>query len=532
MSHLSDIKPGQIIGRYEFLAPIAQGGMAAVWGARLRGSRGFSKVVAIKTMLPSISDDPRFEKMFLAEAQIASRIRHGNVVEILDLGEENDILYLVMEWVDGESLSTLRRRAAERGGIPLRIAVRIVADVCAGLHAAHELVDDEGRPFGLVHRDVSPQNVLVGYDGNVKILDFGVAKVAGRTTDTTNIGHARGKPPYMAPEQALGKEIDRRADIFSLGIIFYQLLVGRHPFRGENDIATLHNIISDQSVESPRKIDGKVTEQVESIVLRALERDPHRRFQSAQEFELALEAVLDSELGRVRLEEIGRLMVDAFGAMREDRRCAIREAIRRADTSKAKPLEPVLTPPHVVPSSGQQQLLEENIETSTLGASVVADLQEVELSSSRSAAGDERAPGPYENSGADAVLRRRRGIPAAKSLMRVFVAMTVGAIMTWIWLTVVSRKTEPHVHVTPSSRAVPSKGTPSVRSSVTLPNASARTMVGGAGATTLQDPPTDGVKDSRGAGTSQRVVQPYKKSPNTAPRVRHSALPPVSSPGF
>jgi eukaryotic-like serine/threonine-protein kinase len=331
MRHLSDIKPGQVIGRYEILSPIARGGMAAVWVARQRGSRGFSKVVAVKTMLPTISDDPRFEKMFLDEAQIASRIRHSNVVEILDLGEEDAILYLVMEWVDGESLSALRRQAAEGNGIPLRLALRVVADVCAGLHAAHELVDNDGRPFGLVHRDVSPQNILVGYNGDVKIVDFGVAKVAGRTTDTTSIGHARGKPPYMAPEQVFGREIDRRADIFALGIILYQLLAGRHPFRGENDIATLHNIISDQVVVPPSAVAPSIPPAVDAATLRALERDPRRRFGTAYEFELALEAVLDSELGRVRVEEVRTLMSETFGAAGEERRSIIRDAIRRAD---------------------------------------------------------------------------------------------------------------------------------------------------------------------------------------------------------
>ncbi|MCA9647064.1 MAG: serine/threonine protein kinase, partial [Myxococcales bacterium] len=174
MQTLGEIQPGQTLGRYEFLVPIAQGGMAAVWAARLHGTRGFSKTVAIKTMLPTISDDPMFEQMFLDEATIASNIRHPNVVQIQDLGEQNDILYLVMEWVDGEPLSAIRRAAAKEGGIPRNIAVRIVADACAGLHAAHELKDETGEPLGLVHRDISPQNILLTFDGQVKIVDFGV----------------------------------------------------------------------------------------------------------------------------------------------------------------------------------------------------------------------------------------------------------------------------------------------------------------------------------------------------------------------
>src|SRR5262249_52176616 len=183
MRTLQEIQPGQTLGRYEFLVPIAEGGMAAVWAARLKGSRGFSKTVAVKTMLPTVSDDPQFEQMFLDEAQICARIKHPNVVEILDLGEQDDVLYLVMEWVDGEPLSSVRRAAAKQGNLPRSIAVKIIADAAAGLHAAHELKDELGNPVGLVHRDISPQNILLAYDGGVKIVDFGVAKAAGRTTE-------------------------------------------------------------------------------------------------------------------------------------------------------------------------------------------------------------------------------------------------------------------------------------------------------------------------------------------------------------
>ena len=169
-----------MLGRYEILAPIADGGMARVWAARLTGSRGFKKTVAIKTQSPLVSDDVRFEAMFLDEARIASRIRHGNVVTILDLGEERELLYLVMEYVDGEPLQVLRRAAAPRGGMPLHLSLKIVADIARGLHAAHELSAEDGTPIGLVHRDVSPQNVLVSYSGAVKVTDFGIAKAAGR----------------------------------------------------------------------------------------------------------------------------------------------------------------------------------------------------------------------------------------------------------------------------------------------------------------------------------------------------------------
>jgi serine/threonine-protein kinase len=335
MRTLGDIQPGQTLGRYEFLVPIAQGGMAAVWAARLKGSRGFSKTVAIKTMLPTISDDPSFEQMFLDEAQLASRIRHPNVVEILDLGEQDDVLYLVMEWVDGEPLSTLRRVAAKRGGIPRPIAVRIVADVCAGLHAAHELRNEDGTAVGLVHRDLSPHNVLITFNGVVKIVDFGVALAVGRTATNTGAGHVKGKPPFMSPEQALGYPIDRRSDLFALGIVLYQLTTGKHPFRGDTDILTLQNIVSDRPVVPPRELDPEYPKPLEAAVLKALERDPDKRFQTAGELGAALERVFPPTVPRVRAEDVGKLVMQMLGDVAEERREALRQAIREADVRPA-----------------------------------------------------------------------------------------------------------------------------------------------------------------------------------------------------
>lgn len=331
MRTLGEIQPGQTVGRYEFLVPIAQGGMAAVWAARLKGTRGFTKTVAVKTMLPTISDDPHFEQMFLDEAQIASRIRHPNVVEILDLGEQDDLLYLVMEWVDGEPLSNIRRTAAKREGIPRPIAVRIVQDAAAGLHAAHELKDEHGAPIGLVHRDISPQNILITFDGVVKIVDFGVAKAAGRTVEHTSSGQIKGKPPYMSPEQALGKDIDRRTDIFALGIILYQLTTGKHPFRGENDMITLQNIVSDRPIIPPRAYDKDYPKPLESVVLKALDRDPAKRFQTAAELEAALDRVFPPTVPRVRPEDVGKFVTAMLGDRGDERRTALRDAVRLAD---------------------------------------------------------------------------------------------------------------------------------------------------------------------------------------------------------
>src|SRR5579872_6472081 len=198
----SDLGPGARLGRYELLLPIAYGGMARVWAARQHGQRGFSKTVAIKTILPHLAHNPEFEKMFLDEARIAAGVHHPNVTEIYDLGEEGRVLYLAMEWVNGDSLVHLLRGMQGKTSQPIepRIAARIIADACAGLHAAHELTDDDGRLLNVVHRDVSPHNILVSLEGTVKMTDFGVAKALGQTHQETAAGQVKGKVAYMAPE--------------------------------------------------------------------------------------------------------------------------------------------------------------------------------------------------------------------------------------------------------------------------------------------------------------------------------------------
>jgi serine/threonine-protein kinase len=332
MKTLDDIRPGATIGRYEFLVPIAKGGMAAVWAARLKGTRGFAKTVAIKTMLPTLSDDPLFEQMFLDEAQLAAQIHHPNVVEIMDLGEQDDILYQVMEYVDGESLATvLRTTSKKKERLPLEIAVRIVMDACRGLHAAHELKNVDGTLLGLVHRDISPQNIMITYDGVVKLVDFGVAKAAGRTTSETTAGQIKGKAPYMAPEQALGQRVDRRTDVFAMGIVLYQITTGKHPFRGENDIATLHNILHNE-LPSPRFVDAQFPRPLEAAINRALSRDVTKRFASAKDMADALSRVFPPTRRRADVADVGAFVQELLGETGNRRRSVLAEAIKRADS--------------------------------------------------------------------------------------------------------------------------------------------------------------------------------------------------------
>ncbi len=272
---------------YQLIAPVARGGMATVWAAREAGSRGLEKMVGIKTMLPELSDDADFESMFLDEARVTAKIRHENVATIIDLGQEGDLLYLVMEWVDGETVGTLQRSARAIGGIPTAVIVRIAEDICAGLHEAHELADEAGHHLEVVHRDISPANVLVGRDGTTKIVDFGIAKSKGRLHVTKVGAMVKGKTPYLSPEQIGGLAIDRRSDLFSLGALLYVMATGLHPFRGETELSTIENI----AIKAPvplKSIVPDIDPGFEQIVLRLLEKDPKKRFQNAREVKEAL----------------------------------------------------------------------------------------------------------------------------------------------------------------------------------------------------------------------------------------------------
>jgi eukaryotic-like serine/threonine-protein kinase len=327
---IDKIGPASTLGRYEILTPIARGGMASVWAARLMGTRGFQKLVAVKTMLPDVSDDPDFEQMFLDEARVAARIRHPNVAEILDLGEQDDVLYLVMEWVDGENLSVVLKAARALGGMPLPVILRIASQACAGLHAAHELRDDSGNLVDLIHRDVSPANVLVSMAGFVKLVDFGVAKSKGRMHVTRAGGMVKGKTPYLSPEQLGGLPLDRRSDIFSFGALLYVMATGLHPFRGETEGKTVENIALKNPVPL-RTINAALPVEFEKLVLKALEKDPKNRFSTAAELQRALDQI-GLALGEPASEsEVAEFVRKAIGEAQAKRAADIKSAIASLD---------------------------------------------------------------------------------------------------------------------------------------------------------------------------------------------------------
>ena len=283
--------PTRTIGRYALHGEIAAGGMAAVHIGRLLGPVGFARTVAIKRLHPPLAKDPEFVAMFLDEARLAARIRHPNVVSTLDIVATEGELFVVMDYVQGESLARLMRVArTQQQPVPVPIVAGIMVGVLHGLHAAHEARDEQGEPLRIVHRDVSPHNVLVGIDGAAHLIDFGIAKARGRI-QVTRDGQIKGKLSYMPPEQLLGQGLDHRADIFAASIVFWEALTGRRLFEGIDD-GDIYARVLHGEVEPPSAHVPGLGTAVDSIVLRGLARDRASRYPTAREMALAIEAVM------------------------------------------------------------------------------------------------------------------------------------------------------------------------------------------------------------------------------------------------
>jgi serine/threonine-protein kinase len=322
------MRAGQTLGRYELLAPVAKGGMGQVWAGRLRGARGFQKLVAIKTLLAATADQ-RFERMLFDEARIASLIQHSNVVQTMELGEHLGSLYLVMEWVDGDPLSHLLSACEASGGVPLLVAVHLIAQTLRGLQAAHELRDDAGCLLGVVHRDVSPHNVLVSYSGVAKLVDFGIAKAMNQDSSSTTTGEIKGKFAYMAPEQILAAEVAQRADLFAVGIMLYLLTTGRHPFKNHHSAGVLHSISSDEPAPDPRLAQPEYSAELAAVVLKALEKQRDERWASAEEMREALEQAVPEAFALGAETRVRDFMAATLG----ERAGRKREALRRAEAA-------------------------------------------------------------------------------------------------------------------------------------------------------------------------------------------------------
>jgi len=300
--------------------------MGRVWAARQVGSP-LQRLVAVKTAISGQSQTPEFQRLFMDEARIASLIHHPHVCGVYELGEEKGTLYLVMEWCDGGSLRQVMD-LLPNGRMDLQVAARIVANVAAGLHAAHELEESDGTKLRVVHRDVSPQNILISKNGHVKVADFGVAKAQGQLHRPTETGEMKGKLAYMAPEQVTAKDIDHRADIFALGCVLYEVSVGKRPFQGEGALSTLYQLL-EQKVAAPTEIVEGFPPALSAIVLRALEKDAADRYQTAEELRVALEGWLAASGSNVSEREIAVVVKATLGSEIEDKAKKINEASAR-----------------------------------------------------------------------------------------------------------------------------------------------------------------------------------------------------------
>ncbi|MDP9037159.1 MAG: protein kinase [Myxococcota bacterium] len=282
MTTAAQTSPPRLLGRYVLHGEIASGGMATVHFGRLIGAAGFVRSVAIKRLHPQYAKDPDFVAMFLDEARLAARISHPNVVPTLDIVSQDDELFLIMDYVPGVSLSRLIRALTKQGErMPVRIAAATVAGVLHGLHAAHEAKSESGERLDIVHRDVSPQNVLVGTDGIARVHDFGVAKAAGRVQSTRE-GQLKGKLAYMAPEQVTTGVVTQRTDVYAAGVVLWEVLTGRRLFAGENEAKVLA-LVLDGHVDAPSHLVAGLAEAFDPIVARALNRDPNARYANARE---------------------------------------------------------------------------------------------------------------------------------------------------------------------------------------------------------------------------------------------------------
>ncbi|MCP3097762.1 serine/threonine protein kinase [Myxococcus sp. K15C18031901] len=300
----------QSFGKYQLLKKLATGGMAEVWLARQMGIEGFQKNLVVKRILPHLAEDREFVEMFRNEALIAARFNHPNIAQVYEFGEANGTYYIAMEFIHGEDLGRVMRKAASAGQwIARPLAIRIVAAACEGLHYAHSRTDDAGRPLRVVHRDISPQNILISFDGSVKLVDFGIAKAADQAT-LTKSGAIKGKFAYMAPEQAAGKPLDGRADIFAIGLVLYELLTGVRPLKRDSELATLQAAM-ECAIQPPSQV-ADVPEEMDPVVMRAVAKSADDRYRDARQFQTALEEILVGQRWVAGSVQISELMETLF----------------------------------------------------------------------------------------------------------------------------------------------------------------------------------------------------------------------------
>ncbi|MEO8901686.1 MAG: protein kinase, partial [Polyangiaceae bacterium] len=429
---------------------------------------------------------------------------HPHVIEILDLGEVDRILYLVMEWVDGEPLNIIMKYAATRGGIPLAIAVSITAQACRGLHAAHELRDDNGTLVGLVHRDVSPQNVLLTYEGVVKVVDFGVAKATSSASNETEAGQLKGKIAYMSPEQLRGERIDRRTDVFAVGILLYMMTTGSHPFRGDDQEQTIKRISDGEPVTAPSAIVPGYPAGLEAVVMQALAKDAAKRYPTANDMLIGLTRALPPSMRPSTDEEVAEFLRALLPDRLEKRKIAIKGALEAADRREAgkstPPIEDSDAPPDEAPT-----VLEGLVSSREVTPSAEGRL------SLPGATSREAAP----------TTRDSRGAPRRSSLRTVLPIAAVSVVLGALVALLLSRHAGPTVTVT-AATATPS--TPVMVTREAMPAVPAVNPV-----EPLPPEPAESVAPAKSAAPAV-VRRVRRNTPLPSAKTPHSGTPPFVSP--
>jgi serine/threonine protein kinase len=305
------LQPGESLGKYEIVRELATGGMATIYLARVRGTAGFEKSVVLKCILPSLAEDAAFVSMFLDEAKLAATLRHSNIADVFDVGNVGKWYFFAMEHVHGHNARAVRIKAQERARpIPLEVSLAIISGTAAALHYAHTRVGPEG-PLEIVHRDVSPTNILVSFDGAVKLVDFGIARASTRGSAKTRTGMRKGKVPYLSPEQCRGKPLDRRSDLFSLGTVAYELTCGQRPFRGSSDFVVMDQIVTCQP-EPPSRTIADYPPTLEAIVMKLLALSPQSRYQTAEQVLDEIEDVIAERRIVTSSHVVARYMNELF----------------------------------------------------------------------------------------------------------------------------------------------------------------------------------------------------------------------------
>src|SRR5690554_3192865 len=324
--------PQPMFGRYELVAHLATGGMAEIFLARERGLAGLERLVVIKRILPTLAGDASFVDMFLREARIIARLSHPNVIQIFELGEENGNYYIAMEYIHGSTVREMQVLAEKAGSVlPVEVTCSVLDQAARGLHAAHELRGLDGNPLGLIHRDISPHNLMCTTEGFVKVLDFGVAK-ASRGVEATHSGHLKGKFAYMSPEQCQGHKLDRRADVFALGIVIWESLTGKRLFKREKDLDMMRAVVQEPS-PAPSDYNARVPAGIDRVVLRALHKDREQRYQTAEAFRSDLMQACRDERIRYGEDILAKYLEELAGVELKSRQATLQDALERSLTS-------------------------------------------------------------------------------------------------------------------------------------------------------------------------------------------------------